>query len=320
LKINATKLYHTKDMPREQWLKCRQEGIGGSDAAVIVGLNKNKTPLNTYIEKVEPLEIDEEENEYMEWGNLHEPTIREKFKRVHPDLIVRQSHFMWQHPEHKFMLANVDGFLYHKDKGWGVLEIKTASEYRLKEWGGGEVPEEYLIQAQHYLAVLGLNWGWFAVLIGGNKYREFYFERDDELIEYLIELEGKFWHENVLAGVPPMIDGTEASTQILNMLFPAANTKGNDTEIELPETAAELIDQYDAACEQVAAATELKNEAANKLKQIVGDYQKAYYEGRKIRWTKSSSTKFDKKSFEKEHPDLLKKYSIKSEYRRFSVS
>ena len=127
MKINAKKIVSTKDMDRIDWLEWRRKGFGGSDISGFLGMNKWKTPLQVYISKVEPPSDDEITSEAAEWGNILEPVVRNQFKLKHPDLLVRQSHFMWQHPEYDFMVANVDGFIYDKEKGWGVLEIKTSS-------------------------------------------------------------------------------------------------------------------------------------------------------------------------------------------------
>lgn len=45
-------LYQTKDLTRQEWLKIRQTGIGGSDIAAILGVSKYKTAYDLYLEKV----------------------------------------------------------------------------------------------------------------------------------------------------------------------------------------------------------------------------------------------------------------------------
>ena len=322
MKTKAKKLVSTKNMTKQDWLIWRQRGFGGSDIAGLLDMNPRYTsPLKVYISKVEEVEQEEETSEAAEWGTILEPVIREQFKKRHPDLRVQQSHFMWQHPEHEFMLANVDGFVYDKEKGWGVLEIKTASEYLLKKWDSddGLVPEEYLLQAQHYLAVLGLNWGWFAVLIGGNKYREFYFERDQELIDYLIICEKDFWNNHIIPQIPPALDGSDASEEIIKRLYPADEAKPETQRVVLPAEAGELLEQLDETKEQIKELERQKKEAENKLKQFIGEYQRASFLDREIKWSRIESEKFDSKKLKEEHPELYKKYIKKSVYRRFSA-
>lgn len=44
-------LASTKDMARDEWLRLRQRSIGGSEAAVVLGLNPYKSPFTLYHDK-----------------------------------------------------------------------------------------------------------------------------------------------------------------------------------------------------------------------------------------------------------------------------
>ena len=50
------------------------------------------------------------------------------------------------------MIANVDRLIVGENAG---LECKTTSAYNAKEWDGDEVPAQYILQVQHYMAVTG---------------------------------------------------------------------------------------------------------------------------------------------------------------------
>ena len=43
----------TRDMSREDWLKARKQGIGGSDAAAIMEATKFSSPLSVYLDKLD---------------------------------------------------------------------------------------------------------------------------------------------------------------------------------------------------------------------------------------------------------------------------
>lgn len=105
-----------------------------------------------------------------------------------------------------------------------------------------------------------------AVLIGGNHFKWYFIERDEELIAILIELERRFWH-HVETRTPPPLDGSEASTELLSRLYP----QGNKAKISLPDEALPLITQYEEDSQEEKAAEERKNEAANKLKSLLGE-------------------------------------------------
>lgn len=268
MKTKAKKLYKIKNMDRREWLKCRQAGIGGSDAAAIMGLSKFNTPLNVYISKVEELpETDElADNEYIYWGNVLEDIVAREFKKRNPEFKVYKSSFIWQHPEHKFMIANVDRLLYHPELGWGILEIKTASEYRNGDFEGDTIPEDYLIQTQHYVGTFDVGYSYLAALIGGNKYKQFKIDRDDELIETIIELERDFWVNNVLAGKPPEVDGSEASTELLKKMYIGPDIRDKSEIIELSESDESLLKQYEKGRELEKQGAAMKAEAAKQVK------------------------------------------------------
>lgn len=54
----------TKDLTRLEWLELRREGIGGSDASVVMGENPYRSILQLWEEKTGRKEITDEGNEY----------------------------------------------------------------------------------------------------------------------------------------------------------------------------------------------------------------------------------------------------------------
>lgn len=182
---------------RAQWLEDRRAGIGGSDAAAVLGLSKWKTPLDVYMEKRG--EIGEQvDNEPMLWGRALEPVIRQQYAE-RTGRVVRVPEGIIRHPQHAFMLATVDGVT---DDG-RLVEIKTARSGQ--EWGEpgtDEVPQAYLIQVQHYLTVTALPVADVAVLISGSDFRMYQVEADPELQAMIIDGEAKFW-QRVEDGIPP---------------------------------------------------------------------------------------------------------------------
>lgn len=183
--------------PREDWLKERMTGIGGSDAAAVLGLSKWRTPLEVYQEKRGELGP-QEDNESFLWGRVLEPVIRQQYAE-RTGRVVRVPDGILRHPEHAFMLANLDGVT---DDG-RVVEIKTArSGQDWGEVGSDQVPQAYLLQVQHYMAVTGFVVADVAVLIGGSDFRLYEVPADRELQQMLVEGEAEFWR-NVEQGIPP---------------------------------------------------------------------------------------------------------------------
>ncbi len=86
------------------------------------------------------------------------------------------------------------------------LECKTASEYLSKlfgEEGTDQIPDYYLTQCLWYMKLTGFQVWHLAVLIGGNKFRMYRIERDDDLIESIFKQVKAFWFNHVIADVPP---------------------------------------------------------------------------------------------------------------------
>ena len=301
----------TIDMTRAEWLEARRKGIGGSDAAAIAGLNRWRSPIMVWLEKTGQVEP-KEPGEAAYWGTVLEDVVAREFTKRTGKRVRRKSG-MLHHPEYPFMLANIDRLVVGEPAG---LECKTTSEYRKGEWGedGETLPPEYLIQVQHYMAVTGYDSWYLAVLIGGNKFIHFRVDRDQEMIDYLIKIESDFW-KLVEDGTPPPMDGSDASSELLNRLYP----KSNSEAIELPKSALELIEEREHWAEQEKLMAEKRQEAENKLKQLLGDNEVGWVGERKVTWKTITSQRLDTKKLQAEHPDIYAKYVKESSYRRFSI-
>lgn len=201
--MTANVLVSTGNLPYEDWLEYRKQGIGGSDAAVVCGISRYKSPVELWMEKTGQLPS-QETGEAAYWGNLLESLVREEFTK-RTGISVTKPSALYQSEEHPFMLANVDGLCEDPAHGPCIFEAKTASAYKAGEWEDS-IPDEYMIQIQHYMAVTGYQGAYIAVLIGGNAFRWKFVERDEELIAMLISLEEDFWrHVQMVRPRPWMV-------------------------------------------------------------------------------------------------------------------
>lgn len=306
-------LINTENLSNTEWLNWRNKGIGGSDVAAICGLNKYKSPIEIWMEKTGQIEP-KQAGEAAYWGTIMEPIIRDEFK-LRTNLQVKIVKAILKHPQYDYMLANVDGIINDPLAGDCIFEAKTASIFKQDEWEGDKIPEAYMLQIQHYMAVTGYNRTFIAVLLGGNQFKYKMIERDDELIDMIIKLEADFWN-HVISNMPPEMDGSEASSELLNRLFPNSQ---NEKKIMLADEAKTLLTQYDIAKANEKKYAEIKEEAANKLKFMLGDNETGIIDDKVITWKSISSTKFDSKKLQHEIPDIYNKYLIKSNYKKFSV-
>lgn len=312
--MNAIKVASTVGMTREEWLLTRRQGIGGSDIAAIAGLNKYKSPMGVYLDKVGETPIEDTAGEAAYWGNVLEEVVAKEFQERTGEK-VRRDNRMLAHPEHPYLMANLDRVVVGKKE---ILECKTSSAYRLKEWESDEVPMEYLLQIMHYLAVTGYERAHIAVLVGGQKFIHKTIERDEELIQQIIDMASDFWNNHVMTKTPPPYDGSSATSNFLSAMFPQAD---QETETVLDDEADALITQYQEAKEREEAAKKDKTEAENKLKGMVGLAELGLAGNYVVEWknVKGRET-LDTKAFKAENAELYEKYKKEGKpTRRFAI-
>jgi putative phage-type endonuclease len=272
--MQALRLVSTKDMPKEDWLEWRKKGIGGSDVAAICGLSRYKSALAVYLDKlgeIPPIE----DNPKMSAGRRLEPLIAEWFTEE-TGIRVMQQHSIFQHKQHPFMLANIDRWVIGENAG---LEIKNTGEYSRNDWFDGQteiIPTEYQLQANHYMAILGAEKWYMAVLIGGWDFQWRVIERDEALIKSLITIEKAFWEDHVLAKNPPSV--TAQDTDLMNHMYPSSKP----SSIDLSESYYELIKNLLDTKRTLKTAEEAHKDAKNKVKQIIGDHELAFWQGEKM--------------------------------------
>ena len=308
----ANVLVLTENLPYADWLEYRKQGIGGSDASVVCGISRYKSPVELWMEKTNQLQA-QEAGEAAYWGTQLEPFVRAEFTKRTGIEVIHKSELL-QSEEYPFMLANLDGVCEVPDVGPCIFEAKTASAYKAGEWED-TIPDEYALQLAHYMAVTGYKGAFIAVLIGGNTFKWKFVERDEELISMLIELEISFWN-HVQDCTPPPLDGSNATAKFLADRFHDSIPKSH---ITLPDTAADLLAQYDEACEQLEAVTEQKQKAENLLKEMLGENEVGTIMDRIVTWKSVSQERLDSKTLKVEHPALCKKYTNQTSYRRFTI-
>lgn len=303
----------TRLQSREEWLEERRTGIGGSDAAAIIGLNPWRSPMDVYLDKI-GRGPDDAESEAAYWGNRLEAMVAEEFAR-RMGLKVHRVNALLRHPEHPFMLASID----RRVVGGGILECKTTSAWKRDQWDEDRAPDQYIIQVQHYLAVTGEQQAWLAVLIGGQRFQIVPVERDEDVIENLTRAEAEFWH-CVETRTPPAVDGSEACTQAIRALYPEAE-EGSSIFLSATDGSRLLADYKCAVADAKASAAEV-DRLANEIKTLMGTAEAAYLPGDEkpcATWKNFTQSRFDTKRFGKDHPDLDAEYRSETCGRRFIV-
>ena len=203
----------------EDWIKARQsQGIGGSEAGAVLGLNKYVTNVDLWQQKTgRKAAPDLSDNAAVQFGKFAEPHLRELFKQDYPEYIVDYHEFdIYVNDEYPFIFATLDGELTAPDGSRGILEIKTTTIQNRRTWDEWEnrLPDSYFVQILHQLAATGWD---FAILKAYIRYhvdgevrvtiRHYRIDRKDVVndIGFLIQQENLFWQQVQNDEQPPLI-------------------------------------------------------------------------------------------------------------------
>ena len=294
----------------EEWLKLRSQYIGGSDAAAVVGLNAFSSPYSLWAEKTGRVP-GFAGNLATEVGAFLEEFVAQKFAQV-TGKKVRKHNQSFLNSLYPFAIANIDREIVGEDAG---LEIKTTDSLNLKKFKGGEYPANYYAQMVHYMAVTGKQRWYLAVLIGNKEFKWFTIERDEDEIKALMDAERDFW-ELVKTDTPPAVDGTAATTEAIKTIY----AESDDSICDLTAFSAN-IRQYIELKKQIKELETIAEEAANKIKEFMGESGGGECDGFKVSWKSQTRSTFDSKRFAKENPDVdLSGYYKTTNARVFRVS
>lgn len=317
----ALRLVDTRELDRQQWLEVRRGGIGSSDAAAAVGLNPYKSMLELWLEKTgqgAALSQPQQEEDWgpTYWGTLLEPIVAAHYTRQTGNS-VRRVNAVLAHPEHRWMLANLDREVVGTSDVQ-ILECKTAGLNGARLWRDG-VPEYVQLQVLHQLAVTGKAAADVAVLICGQELQVHRIERDETMIAQLIQLEQEFWRK-VQDKVPPPADGTDSANRALKQLYP---TDFGESLVLAGDPYLEgVFQQLLEAKEQLEREDRRASELKQAIQQRMGSASTAVFDAGSVTWKRTrDSARFDADRFAQDHPDLFKAYSVtKSGSRRFVIN
>lgn len=310
--LDAKVIADTKLMSKEEWLKNRQVGIGGSDASAIAGLNSWKSSIQLYMEKKEenPKEI---KSLRMELGNKLEGLVAELFTEE-TGLKVRNVNGILKNEQYQFALANIDRSIVGEK---AFLECKTTNSFALKEWEEG-VPPHYEIQCLHYMAITGATHCYIAALIGNSDFIWHKIERDQETIDYLMQIEKEFWEENILKDIVPLPDGTDAYSEYLKEKYKKSN--GKEIELHLLKDGPQKLLRYDEIVSDIKALESEKKFIEQEIQLHMEEFEVAKIGKRKITWKNSSRTSIDSKKLKSEMPEIAEKFMKTSTSRTFRIN
>ena len=328
----------TAGLSEEDWLEYRRQGIGGSDAAAILGISPFATARDLYYDKLKIVSYEDEESNWVakRIGHLLEDLVAEIFHKK-TGFPIYQIHKMFRHPQYGFMLADIDYFITLPNGETAILEIKTTGYNAKNHWwqdGKEVVPINYEVQGRHYMCVMNIDHVYYCCLYGNSEDEVFirHIERDIAYEEEMIALESNFWNDHVMAQTPPPY--TEDGDLIIDSVkhhFGPADPNAPQMELSIPLAScvvrfAELQAQKKVADAQ---SRSLENEMKRLQGRIVAEmgtscsavcsadgnaYTVTYNPSKKQLVTKDNLVRL-----QAQHPDIYNEYVTVSESRRFYV-
>jgi putative phage-type endonuclease len=248
---------------RESWLISRRQGIGGSDAAAVLGRSRYKSELALYVEKISEAPPDEQSSEIANWGRFFEPLILKEYAQRVNRRVVRGGKLM-RSKRASHYLTTLDGVQLTRPPAWakgpGVAEVKTT--------GYGErydidLPVEVQIQIQWELFVTGASWA-TCIWLPFPERRLQWLDVEPKLDfhEMLAERVDNFWRR-VQRREPPDPDGSESSMLALRALYPDDNDEviriiratGVADEYERNKAAIKMLEERQGLIKNTLAAT-----------------------------------------------------------------
>ena len=281
----------------EEWQKAREDGIGASEVAAILGLSPWETPFSLYLKKTHQVPPTEE-NDAMRRGHYLEDAVVQWWMHETGEQVIKASaaDIIYVHPEHPYMRVTPDRVVKGRKK---ILEVKSTAIQM-----GETIPDYYLAQVTYQMYVTGIHQAELIYIQGGLTFGRFIVEYDEEFANLIAERVTEFWNENVLGGKEPDAIAVSDLAVKVPKSTPEKSIEADEQALDQINVLREKKAMYDALGDEIAELTD-------SLKMYMTDSEALLDgEGNVLCTWKSSKdkTSFDSKAFAAENPDLYDKY------------
>ena len=271
-------------MTYKEWKDARRKGIGGSDAAAILGLSPWKSAMDVWLEKMDlATEVTDPGRSFLlDLGHELEPVVARLYEKQTGRGLF-QPFGPYTHPTFPILRGNPDRIV-KGDELRGV-ELKTETVYSDKfgEPGTDEVPFHYLVQCAHYMMVCDFPVWDIALLKNGSAFSIYTIHRDLELENDIKTQLLAWWEKHIVGKVPPDVDGSGAWKAYLRKKFPVDILPVMEADKHILSTISSLqvvrqiLDKYEG----------VKDALENRLKLVIGEHQGIEGSFGKITWKKT---------------------------------
>lgn len=305
-------LISTEGLSREEWLKQRLRGIGGSDACAAVGRDRYRSRLALWAEKT-GRSSERPDNGKMRLGRDLEDYVARRFveetgKQVKP------LNAIYVHEKYDCIIANIDREIIGENAG---LECKTtnAAFSKLPD-NAAELPDHYLFQIWHYLNVMGYDKMYLAVLdFASGDLRIYEILRDNEKCAALLEQEVQFWNNYVAPDIRPEPDGSDSSEEALKALCKPIREECREL-FELENTADELF----LIREKIHGLESDERRLRQILIGALDGCSVGITENYRVNLSQQNRTTVDSKLLKKDYPEIYEKLAKSSVSNVFKIA
>lgn len=290
----------------------RKNGIGASDAPAVAGQSPFATPHSVWLDKMglSPQETKLEVLRRWDRGHKMEGLIVDYYQEDEPDVdVVMPKDFFgeeddtvfsktpgleWAFATSDFLVTRGGELLYNG-------EVKTGNFAYAHLWGEeltDEIPPWVLCQTHWQMLITESETTQVLYAKDFDGYQRFVVKRNEKLLQSLIEINRRFWENNVKGDVEPEPDHSKASAARLIQLYPGRGLDKSDIITPEDDETRERILELKALVIENTKNKRRQDALENVLKKTVGDHYGIELpgQGKLIWYGKRGAVKTDYKS------------------------
>ena len=295
---------------RTEWLKNRNEWLGGSETSALFQVNRFESEYSLWVRKSGTEIPGDDPSLHMQRGLRFEipiiDEVRETFGwQIEPwaqtNCVVDREHRLGCTP---------DSLLIDEFGRPAVGQIKLSDPFMKSYWQNG-VPLEYQIQCQTEMHCTGLHMAYVIVVFGLNGAAEvFPIERHLKFQDELLSRAKYFW-ECVESGDAPEPDGSDATADALRALY--SNDDG--TAIDLTDDCDMWAQEYVTCKEQLKELEKRAKELKAKMVAALGSHTYATMGDLAFSYKQQTRLSLEVAKVQELYPDVYKKCLKKNDFR-----
>ena len=290
--------YHDErvnDPAVRSWMQDRQLGVGASEIAVLFGLSPWQSLQELWQEKVNGCSYDPG-SELFHWGHVMEPVIAAEFQRRTGELVEHPSEMILVGSKPHYR-ASLDRVVMEDGEAVAALELKNLNESRYGEYKVAGPSIGYLLQLQYQMAVAGMDYGYLAVLFGGQRFGAWRVVASPSVQREIYRRVDLFWEYVQSKEEPPQ---TLAGRQI---------AKSAETELILTDASWETkMQQLEEMRLEKAAIEKSEKVLKQQLKETLGDFATARAGKMQASMSFSTRKSLDTTKLREEMPDIFERF------------